>query len=107
MPDSSINRQSVWQRWLFEGTQPTPWRFAAVGMTALTVPPVVVVAAFGPDAVNSLGMAAFLAAMPAYFAALYAGLAVSALFTVVTGMAGLLALGDASMALLVGPTLAS
>ena len=106
MNDPKTSRQPVWQRWLFEGTQPTPWRFAAVGIAAIAIPPAVVVATFGPDAVNSLGMAAFLAAMPAYFAALYAGIAVSALVTVVTGMAGLLSLGNPSMALLVGPTLA-
>ncbi len=95
-----------WQEWLFEGRQPTPWRFVAIAIAAITIPPAITIVAFGPEASDSLGMAALLSAMPAYFAARHAGIAVSALVTVVTGMAGLLSLGDPAMALLIGPVLA-
>ncbi|MEO1147819.1 MAG: hypothetical protein AAFY26_19730 [Cyanobacteria bacterium J06638_22] len=94
------------KHWLIEGLPPIPWRFAAVATLAIVVPPTLVVALFGSDAVESLSMAAFLAAMPAYFAAQYAGIAVAMVVTVVTGLAGLLSLGDPTMALIVGPVLA-
>ena len=104
MADSDIRQR--WQQWLFEGHRPTPWRFAAVAIAAITVPSAVTIAVFGSAALESLGMAALLSAMPAYFAACHAGLAVSAVVTIVTGMAGILSLGNPAMSLLVGPTLA-
>jgi hypothetical protein len=94
MADSETRRR--WQQWLFE----------AVAIAAITIPSAITIAIFGSAALESLGMAALLSAMPAYFAACHAGLAVSALVTIVTGMAGLLSLGNPSMALLVGPVLA-
>ncbi len=71
------------KQWPFEGRYSTPWRFAAVAIAAITVPPTIAVAAFGSAAFDSLGMAAFLAAMPAYFAAGHAGIAIATLVTMV------------------------
>ena len=70
------------RQWLIEGRPPIPWKFAAIATLAIVVPPALVVALFGSEAVESLSMAAFLAAMPAYFAAQYAGIAIAMVVTV-------------------------
>ncbi|MHA6343929.1 FUSC family protein [Roseivivax sp. CAU 1761] len=87
---------------LADGAAPMPWRKVAGVLLAAVLPPVVAVAAFGPA-----GAVAFIAAMPAHLAAKESGIQVAVLVTLVTGIGGVLALGDPDMALLVAACLAA
>ncbi|MBJ3761513.1 FUSC family protein [Maribius pontilimi] len=86
--------------WLFEDGNPMDWRTVAITMLAVALPPVIAVLIYG-----RMGAVAFIAALPAYLAAKDAGVLNSSVVTLVMGMAGLLALGDPDMALIVAPCL--
>ena len=82
--------------WFIDGPQPMKWRDVATMVLAVVVPPAVAVWFFGVA-----GMAAFAASMPAHLASREGGGLVALLATMTTGLAGMVAIGDPVMALLV------
>ncbi|MFD1343413.1 FUSC family protein [Litorisediminicola beolgyonensis] len=85
-----------------DGDTPMNWRDVAVMLAAIAVPPLIGVMLFG-----RIGAVAFVAALPAHIAARDAGLQPAVVVTLVTGMAGMLVLGEPSLALPVAAALAA